>query len=104
MTLSKFSNYKDRYGQNGCDIRINVCTQEQWGRISGPAIKTKIFGLKMAKLFIVATVITENPEVPALEQKINDIIRSAAVAATFEADMEVEGTGRKSTRGGSDTN
>lgn len=80
LSPTKSSNYRDWYGKNGCRIRVAVHTEDEFRRLSGPGIKTRIFGLKMIELRIIATVITENPEVPELEQKINNIIHSAATS------------------------
>ncbi len=91
LSPSKSSNYRDWYGQNGCHIRISVFTEEEWNRLEGPGIKTEIFGLRMGQFFVVATVITEKPEVPELEQKINDIIRSAVINTNQNPDVQVEG-------------
>ncbi|MHC4132706.1 MAG: hypothetical protein ACYSSP_04620 [Planctomycetota bacterium] len=73
------SDYKDRYGKNGCHISINAYTKDEFDMLSGRGIKREIFGrsFKVGEFFIIAQVITEKPEAPELERKINDIIRSA---------------------------
>ena len=74
----KSSNYRDLYEGNGCAIQILVYPESMMDRIQGPGIKTQLFGLKMGDRYIVATVITEKPEVPELEKKITEIIRRQA--------------------------
>ena len=77
-TKAKSPNYRDWYGENGCQISIRVYTEFWMNRLQGAGIKTRIFGLKMGDRYIVATVITEKPEVPELEKKITEIIRRQA--------------------------
>ncbi|MHC4740102.1 MAG: M56 family metallopeptidase, partial [Planctomycetota bacterium] len=91
LSPSKSSNYRDWYGRNGCHIRISVFTEAEWNRLEGPGIKTEIFGLRMGQFFVVATVITEKPEFPELEQKINDIIRSAVINTNRNPAVGVQG-------------
>lgn len=74
----KSSDYRDWYGENGCQVHVRINTECQMRRLSGPGIKTKLFGLKMGDRYIIATVITEKPEVVELEKKITDIIRAQA--------------------------
>jgi len=79
MTRTKSPNYRDWYKENGCQILIRVYTECEAARVQGPGVKTQLFGLKMGDRYVAASVITEKPEVPELEQKVTDIIRKHAL-------------------------
>lgn len=70
------SNYKDAYEKNGCHISVKVYTEKEFMMVAGVGVKTMIFGKKMGEYRLIASVITENPEVPELDEKIYDIIRT----------------------------
>jgi hypothetical protein len=79
VTKTKSPDYRDWYNDTGCQIYIRVYTEFWMHRLQGAGIKTQIFGLKMGDRYIVASVVTEKPEVPELEKKIPEIIRQQAL-------------------------
>jgi hypothetical protein len=87
------NDWKNWFGQNGCLILINLLGSTiETPRITG---KTKVFTIKdLETLSVTATVITVNPGNSDLEQKINEIIESAADSAVqeYEAKIEAEKT------------
>ncbi|MCK4628560.1 MAG: carboxypeptidase regulatory-like domain-containing protein, partial [Sedimentisphaerales bacterium] len=74
LLSGKPSNYADLYGRNGCRIQISVFIKETWNRRAEYENNPNVFVLKMGNFFVVAIVRTKKPEVPELEQKINDIL------------------------------
>ncbi|MFH1437139.1 MAG: hypothetical protein ABIJ56_15635 [Pseudomonadota bacterium] len=79
MKQAGTSNYMDSYDKNGCHISVKVYTEKEFMMVAGVGVKTMIFGRKMGEYRLIASVITENPEVPELEDKIYEIIRSCAL-------------------------
>jgi len=89
VTPTTSADYRDRFGANGCEIYVAAYTEDEWRRVQGAGIKTHIFGQRMGPFHIVASVITEKPQVPELERQITMIIQEAAdVAATAMSSHE----------------
>ena len=69
------------FEQATCLIDVRVYTKAEMRQLEGPNIYTKLFGLDVGDHKIVADVWTNNPEAPALETQIINIIKAAAKEA-----------------------
>jgi len=72
-------NYLKLYKKNGFTLMIHVYTPKEFRYVNMSGLKNQIFGEKMGRFSIIASVISENPNDPEFDQLMLDLIKRTMI-------------------------